>query len=41
MRVQFLERLRPEQRFGSVAELTNQIQRDTEVARTVIAAAEP
>ncbi|MBZ4394597.1 MULTISPECIES: bifunctional riboflavin kinase/FAD synthetase [unclassified Myxococcus] len=37
LRVQFLERLRPEQRFGSVAELTGQIKRDVEAARTVIA----
>ncbi|MCP3105074.1 bifunctional riboflavin kinase/FAD synthetase [Myxococcus sp. K15C18031901] len=39
LRVQFLERLRPEQRFGSVAELTGQIKRDVEAARTVIARA--
>jgi riboflavin kinase/FMN adenylyltransferase len=37
LRVQFLERLRPEQRFGSVAELAAQIQRDVEAARTVAA----
>lgn len=37
LRVQFLERLRPEQRFGSVAELIGQIKRDVEAARTVIA----
>lgn len=37
LRVQFLERLRPERRFGSVEELSNQIQRDTEAAREVIA----
>ncbi|MCY1020698.1 bifunctional riboflavin kinase/FAD synthetase [Pyxidicoccus sp. MSG2] len=37
LRVQFLERLRPEQRFGSVAELVGQIKRDVEAARTVIA----
>jgi riboflavin kinase / FMN adenylyltransferase len=40
LRVQFLERLRPEQRFGSVAELVGQIKRDVEVARTVIARAD-
>ncbi|MDC0709793.1 bifunctional riboflavin kinase/FAD synthetase [Stigmatella sp. ncwal1] len=40
LRVQFLERLRPEQRFGSVAELTGQIKRDVEAARTVIARAD-
>jgi riboflavin kinase / FMN adenylyltransferase len=39
LRVQFLERLRPEQRFGSVAELAGQIKRDIEAARTVIARA--
>ncbi|HET9451159.1 MAG TPA: riboflavin kinase, partial [Aggregicoccus sp.] len=39
LRVQFLERLRPEQRFGSVAELAGQIKRDLEAARTVIARA--
>jgi riboflavin kinase/FMN adenylyltransferase len=39
LRVQFLERLRPEQRFGSVAELVGQIKRDVEAARTVIARA--
>lgn len=37
LRVQFLERLRPEQRFGSVAELVGQIKRDVEAARTVVA----
>jgi len=37
LRVQFLERLRPEQRFGSVAELVGQIKRDVEAARAVIA----
>lgn len=41
LRVQFLERLRPEQRFGSVAELTGQIKRDVEAARTVIARTAP
>ncbi|MBF5044731.1 riboflavin biosynthesis protein RibF [Aggregicoccus sp. 17bor-14] len=40
LRVQFLERLRPEQRFGSVAELAGQIKRDIEAARTVIARAD-
>lgn len=37
LRVQFLERLRPEMRFGSVTELSTQIQRDVDAARTVIA----
>lgn len=37
LRVQFLARLRPEQRFGSVAELTAQIKRDVERAREVVA----
>ncbi|HVG60048.1 MAG TPA: bifunctional riboflavin kinase/FAD synthetase [Hyalangium sp.] len=40
LRVQFLERLRSEQRFGSVAELVGQIKRDVEAARTVIARAD-
>jgi riboflavin kinase/FMN adenylyltransferase len=40
LRVQFLERLRPEQRFGSAAELSGQIKRDVEAARTVIARAD-
>ena len=35
-----LERLRAEQRFGSVAELAGQIKRDVEAARTVIARAD-
>ncbi|HEX8536115.1 MAG TPA: riboflavin kinase, partial [Cystobacter sp.] len=39
LRVQFLERLRPERRFGSVAELVGQIKRDVEAARAVIARA--
>lgn len=39
LRVEFLERLRAEQRFASVAELTTQIQRDVETARTVFARA--
>jgi len=37
LRVQFLDRLRPEQRFGSAAELAAQIRRDVEAARAVIA----
>lgn len=37
LRVQFLERLRSEQRFASVSELTLQIRRDVESARAVIA----
>ncbi len=37
LRVQFVERLRPEQRFGSAAELAAQIRRDVEAARAVIA----
>ena len=37
VRVQFLERLRPEQRFGSPEELATQIRRDVESARTVAA----
>lgn len=40
LRLQFLERLRPEQRFASVAELVGQIKRDVEAARTVIARAD-
>jgi riboflavin kinase/FMN adenylyltransferase len=39
LRVQFLERLRPEQRFGSVNELATQIRRDVELTRTVAARA--
>jgi len=39
MRVQFLEQLRAERRFGSVAELVGQIKRDVEAARAVIARA--
>ncbi len=39
LRVQFLDRLRAEQRFGSAAELVTQIHRDLEAARTVIARA--
>jgi riboflavin kinase/FMN adenylyltransferase len=38
VRVEFLERLRPEQRFGSVPELAAQIRRDVEAARAVVAA---
>lgn len=42
LRVQFLEHLRAEQRFASVTELSGQIKRDVEAARTVVArAAEP
>jgi riboflavin kinase / FMN adenylyltransferase len=37
VRVQFLERLRSEQRFASVADLAAQIQRDVEAARAVSA----
>jgi riboflavin kinase/FMN adenylyltransferase len=37
VRVEFLERLRPEQRFGSVPELAAQIRRDVEAARAVVA----
>jgi riboflavin kinase/FMN adenylyltransferase len=36
VRVEFLERLRPEQRFGSVPELAAQIRRDVEAARAVV-----
>lgn len=39
LRVQFLERLRAEQRFNSVSELVSQIRRDAEAARTVVARA--
>jgi riboflavin kinase/FMN adenylyltransferase len=41
LRVQFVDRLRSEQRFGSVAELTAQIRRDLESARIAIARATP
>jgi riboflavin kinase/FMN adenylyltransferase len=37
LRVQFIARLRPEMRFGSVAELTAQIKRDVEHAREAVA----
>jgi riboflavin kinase / FMN adenylyltransferase len=37
LRVQFLERLREERRFGSAQELATQIRRDVEAARTVAA----
>jgi len=37
VRVEFLDRLRAERRFGSVSELTAQIQRDVEAARVVLA----
>ncbi len=36
VRVEFLERLRPEQRFGSVSELAAQIRLDVEAARAVV-----
>lgn len=39
LRVEFLERLRAEQRFASVAELVGQIKRDMETARAVVARA--
>ncbi|MFZ5470439.1 MAG: bifunctional riboflavin kinase/FAD synthetase [Myxococcota bacterium] len=41
MRVQFIERLRPEARFGSVSELAAQIRRDLEAAREAVARAKP
>jgi riboflavin kinase/FMN adenylyltransferase len=37
LRVQFIERLRPEQRFASVAELSGQIARDVDHAREAVA----
>jgi riboflavin kinase/FMN adenylyltransferase len=39
LRVEFLERLRPEQRFASAAELSAQIARDLENARAAVARA--
>jgi len=39
LRVQFLERLRSEKRFASVAELAAQIGRDVESARIAVARA--
>ena len=39
VRVEFLERLRPEQRFGSAPELAAQIRRDVEAARALVARA--
>ncbi|HLL52025.1 MAG TPA: riboflavin biosynthesis protein RibF [Myxococcaceae bacterium] len=39
LRVQFLDRLRAEQRFASVTELVGQIRRDVEAAREVVARA--
>jgi riboflavin kinase/FMN adenylyltransferase len=41
LRVQFLERLRPEKRFGSASELSSQIGRDLEAARAAVARAAP
>lgn len=37
LRVEFLERLRPEKRFGSANELSSQIARDLEAARAAVA----
>jgi riboflavin kinase/FMN adenylyltransferase len=39
LRVEFLDRLRAEQRFHSVSELVGQIQRDVEAARAIVARA--
>jgi riboflavin kinase/FMN adenylyltransferase len=39
VQVQFLERLRPEKRFGSASELAGQIARDLEAARAAVARA--
>ena len=39
LRVEFIDRLRGEQRFGSVSELSGQIARDLEAARTAVARA--
>lgn len=41
LRVQFLERLRAEQRFASASELSSQIGRDLEAARAAVARAAP
>lgn len=41
LRVQFLERLRPEKRFASASELSSQIGRDLEAARAAVARARP
>lgn len=41
LRVQFLERLRPEKRFASATELSSQIGRDLEAARAAVARARP
>ena len=37
LRVQFVDRLRPEHRFASVSELSLQISRDVEAARELVA----
>lgn len=41
LRVQFVERIRAEQRFASIEELKNQIRRDVESARAAVARAAP
>lgn len=41
LRVEFLERLRAEKRFGSASELSSQIGRDLEAARAAVARARP